>query len=262
MTYKTKAIVLKSKTWPRNARLYTLYSERFGKIKGVAAGTQKVTSKIAGHLQPFTLVEVMMAQGKNIDRLAQGCLMKDFSALSQDYQSYIQGSYVLEIIDTLTQEGVADYLLWDSILELMEEMNQRTNWGADGASPELLIRLFAFQLLDRFGYRPELYQCLECRKDLYPENLAFSVAQGGTICGACRQKTRHPYQAVPVEFIKLLRQAVDGSLTEVSRIVLHPEIHLLAVDLIDQMVMMQTQKPLRTVNFFEVINQEESIAFF
>lgn len=256
MTYKTKAIVLKSKAWPRNARLYTLYSEKFGKIKGVAAGVQKIKSKVAGHLQPFTIVEVMMAKGRSIDRLAQGRFLKGYSSFGQDFSALIRGSYVLEIIDALTNEGIADFQIWQLIEELFEELHEQSLWGIgqfdhhQEAKFDLLVRLFALKLLDQFGFRPELYACLLCRKKLEEHDLFFSVSQSGMFCRSCRTD-RYPHQEVPIEMVKLLRSSLSQSLPQLARLVVQPTIQVLAIRQIDQMVMTQIQKPLKLLPYLQ-----------
>ncbi len=254
MTYKTKAIVLKSKAWPRNARLYTLYSEKFGKIKGVAAGVQKIKSKVAGHLQPFTIVEVMMAKGRSIDRLAQSRFMKGYTSFGNDFDSLIRGSYVLEIIDALTSEGVADFEIWQLIEELFEELNEQSIWGVgqfdyhQKEKFDLLIRLFALKLLDRFGFCPELYNCLICRELLKPEDLFFSISQSGMFCINCRSD-QYPHKQVPIELVKLLRSSLKQPLAQLSRVVVPSELQKQTIVNIDQMVMTQLQKPLKILPY-------------
>ena len=255
MTYKTKAIVLRSRPFPRGARLYTLYSQRFGKIKGVAAGSQKIKSKVAGHLQPFTIVEVMMAKGRTLDRLAQGRYLKGFNSFSQDFTIFLQGSYVLEVIDSLTDEGVADYLIWQLIEELFSELDEQSLWAVNGLGQmsnkaDLLIRLFAFKLLDRFGFRPELYYCLHCRTEpnYLQEKLYFSLASSGIVCSSCVQNGNLG-QEVSAEYIKFLRLALKVSLSKAHRIVLPIELESQITEHIDQMVVLQIQRPLHTMKY-------------
>ena len=263
MTYKTKAIVLRSKAWPRNARLYVLYTQRFGKVKGVAAGVQKIKSKVAGHLQPFAIVEVMMAKGRNIDRLAQGRFIQGFPYFSQDFISFLRGSYILEIVDRLTREGVADQEIWAMIEDLFTEMNKTGLWGKgfddyhQSEQLNLLIRLFALKLLDRFGFRPELYSCIHCQNSLDPANLYFSSIQSGTICGNCAID-QPSAKKIPVELIKIFRIGIKQSFAESSRIVLENDVQNLAISIIDEMVMMQTQKPLQTMQFLQSMKEAGS----
>lgn len=249
MTYKSEAIVLKSYNWPRSARLYVLYTKRFGKVKGVAAGVQKVKSKVAGHLQPFCITEVMMAQGRSVDRLAQARFVKGFPDLRRDYQSFLHGSYILELIESFTHEGVADQRLWDNIVQVFTELNERSLWGGDAVNHHLLTRQFALQLLDHFGYRPELYRCFHCQGDLQPDQLEFSLIQSATICQKCSMQGGES-QSISAELLKLFRTTIRKPLHEASRVIVHQSIEDSAITLIDQMVGMQLQRRLRTVQIF------------
>lgn len=255
MTYKTKAIVLKSRPFPRGARLYTLYSERFGKIKGVAAGSQKIKSKVAGHLQPFSIVEVMMAKGRTIDRLAQGRYLQGYPSFVQDFHFFLQGSYVLEVIESLTDEGVSDYQIWQLIEELFSELHEQSLWALNGFGQvsdkaDLLIRLFALKLLDRFGFRPELSNCLQCKSTLNPDAIYFSVHQGGLICHNCIQEGTVAH-SITEDHVKYLRHALQSPISQAHRVVLDNELQKKIIWDIDQMVMMQLQRPLRLMKYLQ-----------
>lgn len=255
MTYKTKAIVLKSKDWPRGARLYTLYTERFGKIYGVAAGVQKIKSKVAGHLQPFTIVEVMMAKGRKFDRLAQSRYVRGYHSFSQDFQSYIRGSYVLELIDRLTDEGIADYQVWQLLEQLFEEMHEQSLWalnafGEEMKKTDLLIRYFALKILDLYGVRPELYACLNCKHSIQEGEVYFSLSQSGVYCHSC-SRDRPEARQVNTDFIKLIRAVLQGNLQQASRITCPEDLEEFTKEMIDYLVLMQTQRPLSTLNYLQ-----------
>lgn len=256
MTYKSRAIVLKSYAWPRNARLYVLYTERFGKVKAVASGVQKVTSKVAGHLQPFSITEAMIAQGRKFDRLAQARFMRGFTGVHRDFLSFAQGSYVLEILDHLTSEGVADQAIWDYTLEVFDQLNEQSAW-ADEADIDLqekktyLTRLYALRLLNHFGFGPELYECLHCRNELQPDELHLSVLQSGMLCGACGP-TSTDTMRVSVDLLKMLRAARNQPLRDAAKISVAPDIRAQCGQIIDELMMLQTQRSLRTAVFAPV----------
>jgi len=254
MTYKTPAIVLKSYNWPRNARLYVLYTKHFGKIRAAAAGTQKVTSKIAGHLQPFCVTEVMFARGKKIERLAQARLEKRYHSLSDHIFSYTLGSYILEIIERLTSDGVADEYIWHQITDVFDELHDQSQWLQSFVDKDrekkmfLTTRLFAFQVLDRFGYRPELEFCITCRAVVHPEEVYLSLVQGGVLCLTCK-KDSFEAKKVSSELIKLLRYTLNNTLSQANRLVISEPCLIQSAEIIDQFVSIQTQKAIQSASF-------------
>lgn len=258
MTYRTKAIVLKSFAWPRQARCFILYSREHGKVKAVASGVQKIKSKVAGHLQPFTVSEVMLAQGRFIDRLAQARMERAFSSFGREYQLFLSGSYVLEVVERLTKEGVSDHFVWDETLAVLQELDDQGQWSSDAHSEEeqvrfgLMTRLFALRILDRFGYRPELRVCVSCRQAVQPTQLFFSVLQGGVMCASCNARQIEG-QPVSVACVKLLREALQRPIASAARLTIPPADAKLAMTLIDQMLSVQLQEPLRTNRLMQAV---------
>lgn len=260
MTFKSKAIVLRSYAWPRNARLYILYTKDFGKVRAVAAGSQKIVSKVAGHLQPFCLTEVMFARGRSIDRLAQARLVEQFGAIPQRLPLFLLASYVIEVIEGLTRDGIADQKLWEGLMLVHKELNEQGEWSdlIEQSSPSRLTwasRVFALQLLERIGARPELSKCLNCRNDLNPEKLSFSLLQGGVVCNNCQQ---HFPDRTPVEAdtIKLLRYGLDNSPQLATRVAVDEDVLDVSSDLVDQLISVQIQRPLNSTAFAQTIQKD------
>jgi DNA repair protein RecO (recombination protein O) len=254
MTYKTQAIVLRSYSWPRQARLYVLYTQQFGKVRGVAAGISKIKSKVAGHLQPFSLTEVMMARGRTIDRLAQARLVRRFAPLHDQWSGLLYGSYILEVVDALTKEAISDAAMWLLIVEVLQELEQRLVWAGDGLqeSMELYTRMFGLQMLHLVGLRPECVVCIQCKGVLVPERIFFSLLHGGTVCGNCLGQ--YP-DAMPVkaELIKLMRAVLTQPLSQCSKLIIDTGLGVKFCEIIDQLMSIYTQKPLRSSQFIHAM---------
>lgn len=255
MTYNTQGIVIKSYAWPRKARLYILYTNTFGKIKVVAAGSQKVTSKVAGHLQPFSQVEIMVARGRTFDRLAQSRTLKNYPALQNDIHLYALGSYVLELLDQFTQEGISDHTIWQYVHDVFAELNSQGHWQMpenNWTSLQTTVRIFALQLLDRFGFRPELYQCVSCKEKIDELNTYFSLTAGGVICQGC-QTYLYESALLHPELLKYLRMMVNQSFNDLTKVVVSEKLHQNCQVLIDQLVAVHLQKPLKSAQFFATL---------
>lgn len=250
MTYRTKAIVLRSYSWPRHAKCFYLYTKEYGKVRAVAAGIQKIKSKVAGHLQPFTVSEVMLVNGRSMEKVAQARMERNFLAFGREYDLFLLGSYVLEVVERLTREGVADLFVWDELCAVLQELDDQGQWSADLAGDDqtrfsLITRLFALRLLDRYGYRPELRACVNCSDKLDPAKLSFSLLQGGLLCQSCVSQYLDT-QPVSADCVKLLREALRLPIGSASRLLVSPLDTRLAITLIDQMLSVQLQEPLRT----------------
>lgn len=250
MTFRTKAIVLKSMSWPRQARFFVLYTPEHGKLKGVAMGADKIQSKVAGHLPPFGISEVMVARGRAVDRIAQARIDRVFGACAGQYRLYVLASYALEVVERLSREGVGDRQLWDELVAVLHELNEQGAWGLEEAVDDLrfdwLARLFAFRVLDRLGYRPQLRACLHCHEPARPDGMYFSVLQSGLFCAGCFRGQAEG-QPLSGSAIKLLRASLDLPFDRACRVVCDPADHRLAMTIVDQLVAVQLQEPLRSI---------------
>ncbi|HVN15979.1 MAG TPA: DNA repair protein RecO, partial [Anaerolineales bacterium] len=59
-SFRMEAIVLRHGDWGEADRLLTLYTREQGKVRAIAKGARKLTSRKAGHLEPFTHVKLQL----------------------------------------------------------------------------------------------------------------------------------------------------------------------------------------------------------
>ena len=80
-TYITEGIVLKYYPYRDFDRIFTIYTKEHGKIDVIGKGTGKLLSKLAGHLEPYTVSKLMVADGRRWDVLTQSITLDAFSTL-------------------------------------------------------------------------------------------------------------------------------------------------------------------------------------
>ena len=62
--YRTHALVLRRRDYHDADRILTLFTPSMGKLEVIAKGVRKPTSHKAGHLELFTHISVLIAQGR------------------------------------------------------------------------------------------------------------------------------------------------------------------------------------------------------
>ncbi len=79
------------------------------------------------------------------------------------------------------------------------------------------------RLLDYLGFRPRLFHCASCEREIKAENQFFSAAQGGVLCPQCgaSQTSARP---VDVEMLKYLRHFQRSSYADARRADPNPKI--------------------------------------
>ena len=66
-----QAITLSRRNFREFDQIVSLYTEDLGKVELLARGIKKITSKQAAHVEPFSLVTLEIARGKEVDHLTK-----------------------------------------------------------------------------------------------------------------------------------------------------------------------------------------------
>lgn len=176
--YRTELIVLKRTDIGEADRLLTVYSPEHGKLRVVARGIRRTTSRKAGHLEPFMRSRVLLVQRRDLPDVAQAESVEAFAPLRADLRRLACAFYVVELLAGLTEDGVGQPAIYELLLDTLRRLSvERDLW--------LVTRYFELHLLSLAGFRPELHLCVGCRETLCATQAYFSPAQGGLLCARC-----------------------------------------------------------------------------
>lgn len=176
--YKITAIVLKRTDFGEADRLLTVYSLEEGKLRLLAKGVRKPTSRKAGHLELFTHAKLLVARGKELDLITQAEALEYFQSLREDLARTGYAHYVAELTDGFMAEQDKNPQVFHLLLDTLRRLDE-------GHEPWPVLRFFELHLLALAGYRPELFVCVKCREPLKASLNYFSPADGGALCPRC-----------------------------------------------------------------------------
>ena len=77
-TYHCEALTLKQDPFGEADLLVTLFSRERGKLRAVAKGARRSSSKLVGHLEPITHVRLSLSRGRNLDYVTQAQVIDSF----------------------------------------------------------------------------------------------------------------------------------------------------------------------------------------
>ncbi len=177
-TLRTEAVVLRHSNWGEADRLLWLFTREAGKIRAIAKGARKLRSRKAGHLEPFTRVNLLLARGREMWIITQAETVEAYLPLRQDLLRLSLASYVLETLDRFTYEEGENIPLYNLLADTLSRLELKLDSG-------LVLRYYEVRLLDLLGYRPQLVECANCSTKIKPEDQYFSPAQGGILCLNC-----------------------------------------------------------------------------
>jgi len=195
--YRTEAVILRRGDLGEADRLVVAYSPDRGKMRLVAKGARRPTSRKAGHLEPFMRATLLIARGRELDIITQAEAVEIFPALRADLERVAQASYVVELIDRFTLDEGGSRPAYTLMVETLERLAQDRPASA-------VLRYYELRLLELMGYRPEFFRCVQCLAEVRPENQHFSPALGGVLCPRCGGG--HPgARPLSLEALKVLR---------------------------------------------------------
>lgn len=181
-TYRAEAIVLKTHDLGEADRILTILTRHFGKVRVIAKGIRRPTSRLAGHAEPLAHATFQIARGRELDVLTGAESRGAYRAVREDLGRVAAAWYVAELTDRFT----ADRSPAAPIFDLLETA---LRYLEAGSPPALVCRWFDLHLLDRSGFRPELARCLRCETVPGETENAWSAAEGGLVCRACDERS-------------------------------------------------------------------------
>ncbi|NUT06182.1 MAG: DNA repair protein RecO [Hamadaea sp.] len=195
------AIVLRVQKLGESDRIITLLTRRHGRLRAVARGVRKMTSRYGARLEPFGHVDVQWAEGSGLHTISQvegiALLGKHFV---EDYPRYTAASAIAETAERLTaEEGQPALRLFLLTLGAFRALADGTHSGT------LVLDAYLLRAMAHEGWAPVLGECAVCATP--GPHRAFSVAAGGSVCIQCRPPgAAHPHPAT----IELMLALLNG----------------------------------------------------
>ncbi len=111
--FRDKGVVLRTYRLGEADKIIVFLTERHGKVRAVAKGVRKTTSKFGGRLEPLTQVDLLLWQGRSdLDIVNQVEVVHAFRPIREDLERIPQGIALLEVSDQMAQERHPDPLLY------------------------------------------------------------------------------------------------------------------------------------------------------
>ncbi|HTP01689.1 MAG TPA: DNA repair protein RecO [Anaerolineales bacterium] len=245
-SFRVEAVILRHNDYGEADRMLTLYTAQLGKTRALVKGARKLTSRKAGHLEPFTHVKLQLAKGRDIPLVTQADTVDAYLPLRENLVLTSQASYVMELLDRFTYEDGSEN---SSIFRLLTETLARLSSGAD---PWVAIRYYEMRLLDYLGFRPQLFECANCRREILPEDQYFSFSAGGVICPSCGRGIPR-LKPISVDTLKYLRHFQRSKYADAARAQPSPEVRAEAEALMQGYFTFLLERELNTPGFLKKI---------
>ena len=195
--YSDRAVVLRTVPLGEADRIVTLMTEAHGRVRAVAKGIRRTSSKFGSRLEPTTHVSLQLYVGRELDTITQAETIAHMPNTRDDLRRFSRANVMMETVDTMSPEKEPNPALYRMLVGALTTLD-------DKDSP-LVLAGFLLKLLALEGFQPQLDVCVACGS---ASNLvAFDVDDGGLRCINDRRGV-----AVDPEAIFLMRQILGGHL--------------------------------------------------
>ncbi len=154
-TFSTPAIALLRRPWREEDSLVTVYTLERGKLQLMVKGAKRLTSRMTAHMEPLTLLELMVIIGKNRPQAAAASSRSLYPKLKGDFDKINAAGFGVSRFNRLLKEDSKDetlfYLLSD-FLALLNEAEASAEWY------DFLAKMFLLKTLSHLGYAPSKEQ--------------------------------------------------------------------------------------------------------
>ncbi len=184
--YKAEGIVLRRQVIGEADRTITLLTREYGRLRAVARGTRRITSRLAGRVEPFTHARFLLARGRSLDVIAQVDVLRTFPGIRTDLLRGAYAGYVAEVVDRLLPERDHHEEAFAIVLRTLDVLEDASEDAA-----EMAALWCGLGLASELGYRPEVEACVGCGRAL-PRAASgpaaawgFAPDAGGAVCLSC-----------------------------------------------------------------------------
>lgn len=178
--YRDHAIVLRTHKLGEADRIVTMLTKNHGKVRAVAKGVRRTSSRIGARVEPFMLADVQLYEGRSLDIVSQVEMREPYARrIAEDYGLFTAATAMVETADKLVdhekEPAAQQYRLLHGALGALSRRDH---------DPGSLLDSFLLRSLAIAGYSPSFTDCAVCGKP--GPHRAFAIAEGGAVCEDCR----------------------------------------------------------------------------
>ena len=201
--YKEQGIVLRAIKLGEADKIVTVMTSGSGKVRAVAKGIRKTTSRFGARLEPFTQVNLMLYRGRgSLDTITQAEIVTPHLHIREDLARFAAAETMVEAVDKVAEEHERNTRLVLLLLQGLRALD------AGPADPAAVAESFLLKLLSLSGFHPALTACAVCGST---DVRLWSSGLGGAVCAGCADAGA---SAVSPEAIGLLSGLAGVDLAE------------------------------------------------
>jgi DNA repair protein RecO (recombination protein O) len=180
--HDAEAVVLRHYPLAEADRIVVLFTREQGKVRAVAGGARKTSSRLSAALEPLSHLHLQLygKEGSELLRIRQCELLHSYLGKDSSPERLCALSYFAELTLEFIQENNPAPLLFRLLLALMDVVEKR-------GIHEALVRYFELWLLKLNGLLPDYGYCSACGRCVKGNGFFAAGDSGRGMCADCAQ---------------------------------------------------------------------------
>ncbi len=201
--FRDRGVVLRTIRLGEADRIVTLVTEQHGKVRAVAKGVRRTTSKFGSRLEPLSHVALLGWQGRgDLDIINQVEVLDTHRVVREDLDRMSAAMVMLEVVDQVAQERHSNPRLYEMLVGGIAALSER---NSPMVAPAFILKVLVLE-----GAAPVLDVCVSCGEEDASALVAFDLVEGGVLCRGCRRG-----RPLSQDGLVLLRRTLGGDLAGV-----------------------------------------------
>jgi DNA repair protein RecO (recombination protein O) len=178
-----RALVLRCVRYGDADVIAHLFTQESGRRNAMAKGARRQKSSLGTRLEPFTVVEAVLASGRgDLAHIRSADVVAAHDRLRGRYDAQQVAAAAFDMLARVSVEATASeapFHLTTRLLDLLD--------APDGVARErqaLLLVAYQLKLLHLTGIAPQLQSCTRCAQTAHLD--WWSAVDGGVVCDDCR----------------------------------------------------------------------------
>ncbi|MBP7088112.1 MAG: DNA repair protein RecO [Candidatus Omnitrophica bacterium] len=182
MVEKDLGLVLRRYDFRETSVITSLYTSRFGKIRGILKGFYTSKREFSSSLDLFSLNEIIFYPKKSeIWLVSYADLFLDYPFLRKNLVKAKTAAIFTQLIDKVMPLWDNNSYIFDLAINCLSALEEQRE--------QKILCIFIIKLLTYSGFKPEFNHCIACRC-LLDDKMFFSASRGGLLCQRCCKEAK------------------------------------------------------------------------
>lgn len=201
INYHSQAFILRKELLEERDNIYHFFTKDFGKLQLLAKGSRDILAKLAGHLEPPSLIDLMFVL-EHKPRLISALEIEPYLNIKKNEHALMLIFRINSLVDDLTIFNQKDETIFQLLYDVLFFINN--NYEKNLLILDFSWLYFEAQLLRIIGYTPLINNCVECGNT---NTTHFSFRLRGSVCSKHAQKNDIPLTPKQKQYFNILINA-------------------------------------------------------